>query len=92
MIDNPCFLQCGVNCNSAETISTKRWKKMETETKDWKSLDKFRNVFESADWEKEAEGIHIYEKCYITLSSKLPFQQSRKRKGERKCWKNSKDA
>ena len=80
VMDYPCFLQCGVNCNSTETISTERWKQLETKTKDWKGLDKFGNVFESTDWEKGAEGLHVHERCYITLSSKRSLQQSRKRK------------
>ena len=38
--DYHCLLQCGVNCNSTETISTEMWKQLETQTKDWKGLDK----------------------------------------------------
>ena len=43
-------------------------------------MEKFGNVFESTDWEKGAEGLHIHERCYITLSSRRSLQQSRKRK------------
>ena len=32
-MDYHCLLQCGVNCNSTETISTERWKQLETKTK-----------------------------------------------------------
>ena len=53
---------------------------METKAKDWKGLDKLGSVFESTDWENGAEGLLFYERCYITLSSKWPLQQSRKRK------------
>ena len=49
VMDYLCFLQCGVNCNSTETISTEKWKQLETKTKDWKGLDKFENIFESTD-------------------------------------------
>ena len=79
-MDYPCFLQCGVNCNSTESNSTKRCKQLETKTKDWEDLDKFGNVFESTDWEKGAEGLHVHERYYITLSSRRSLQQSRKRK------------
>ena len=88
VMDYPCFLQCVVNCNSTETISTGRWKQLETKTKDWKSLDKFGNVFESTDWEKGAKGLHVYEGCYITLLSKWSLQQSQKRK-EKESAENS---
>ena len=57
--DYHCLLQCGVNCNSTETISTEMWKQLETQTKDWKGLDKFGNIFESTDWEKATEGLLI---------------------------------
>ena len=88
MMDYPCFLQCGVNRNSTETISTERWKQSETKTKDWKGLEKFENIFKSTDWEKGAEELHVHERCYITLTSKRSPQQSRKRKEKenaRKC-------
>ena len=65
-----CLLQCGVNCNSTETISTERCKQLETNTTDWKGLNKFGHTFESSDCEKGAEGLHVHERCYITLSSK----------------------
>ena len=45
-------LQCKVNCNSAETISIERWKQLEIKTKNWK-FEKFENLFERTDWEKE---------------------------------------
>ena len=51
-----CLLQFGMNCNSTETINTERWKQLETNTTDWKSLNKFGHTFESTDCEKGAEG------------------------------------
>ena len=49
MTDYHCLLQCGMNCNSTETISTERWKQLETKVKVLKVLDKFGNVLESTD-------------------------------------------
>ena len=51
-----CLLQFGMNCNSTETINTERWKQLETNTTDWKGLNKFGHTFESTDCEKGAEG------------------------------------
>ena len=79
-MDYLCFLQCGVKYNSTESNTTKRWKQLETKTKDWEDLDKFGNVFESTDWEKGAEALHVRERYYITLSSRQSLQQSRERK------------
>ena len=53
-----------MNCNSIETINTERWKQLETKTKDWKG----------------AEGLHVHERYYITLSSKQSLKQTRIRK------------
>ena len=78
----PCLLQCGVNCNSFETISTERWKQLETKTKDWKGLDNF---------EKRAEGLHVHERCCMSLSSKLSLQLSQKRKEKENAEKNFSD-
>ena len=69
-----------MNCNSTETISTERLKRLGTKTEDWKGSDKFGNVFERTDWEKVAEGLDVHERCYITLSSKRSLQQSWKGK------------
>ena len=80
MMDYFCLLQCGVNWNSSETISTERWKQLETKAKDLKDLGKFGNVYESTHWEKGAEELHVHERCYIKLSSKRSLQQSRRRK------------
>ena len=80
VMEYPCFLKCGVNCNSTETISSGRWKQLETKSKDYNGLDKFGNVFGSTDCEKGAEEFHIHERCYITLSFKWSLQQSWKRK------------
>ena len=43
-------------------------------------MDKFGNAFESIDWEKAAEGLHVHERCYITLASKLSHNLGRERK------------
>ena len=86
-MDYDCLLQYRVIWNSTETSSTERWKQLKTKTKDWKGLGNFRNIFESTDWAKGAEGLHVHERCYITLSSKQSLQQSRKRK-EKKMLKN----
>ena len=67
MTDYHCLLQCGMNCNSTETISTERWKQLETKVKVLKVLDKFGNVLESTDWEKGAEGLHFHEKCHTLI-------------------------
>ena len=41
-----------------------------------------RNVFESTDLQKGAEGLYFHEKSYITLSSKRSIQHIWKRKEE----------
>ena len=87
MMDYHCLYQCEVNCNSTETISTEKWKQMKTKVKDWKGSGKFENVFESTDWEKGAEGLHVHKGCYITLSSKWSLQQSRKKKDKKSAEK-----
>ena len=43
-------------------------------------MDKFGNAFESTDWEKAAEGLHVHERCYITLASELSHNLGRERK------------
>ena len=57
--------QCGMNCNSNKSINAERWKQLKTKSKDWEGLDKIGNVFESTDWEKEAEGLHFHERRYL---------------------------
>ena len=91
MMDYPCLLQCGVLCNSVETISSESWRQLETKAKDWKDLQNFGNVFESTNWEKRAEGLHFHERCYITPSSKPSLQQSQKRTEKENAKKNSND-
>ena len=71
-----------MNCNSFETISTERWKQLETKIKDWKGLHNF---------EKRAEGLHVNERCYISLSSKPSLQHSQKRKEKENAEKNFSD-
>ena len=61
-----------MNSNSSESISAEKWKQLETKTKDWKCLERF--VFESTNWDKRAEGLHLYERCYITISTKRSLQ------------------
>ena len=67
--DYHCLLQCGVNCNSTETISTEMWKQLETQTKDWKGLDKvweyiWKHWLGKGNWRVA----HLW-KMLITLSS-----------------------
>ena len=70
MMEYYCLLQCGVNYHSTETITNKRWKQLGAKTKDWRDLDKFRNLFESIEWEKGPEWVRLHERCYLTLSLK----------------------
>ena len=62
------FLLCGLHCNSIQTITTERWKLLETKTKNWKGLGKFGNVLECTDWEKQAEVLHVKD---VTSHSNL---------------------
>ena len=86
MMDYHCLLQCGVNCHITETISNKRWKQLGLKTKDWRGLEKFRNLFESTEWEIGAEGVRLNERCYLTLSLSSAWSILNE-KGERKCRK-----
>ena len=67
------LLQCEVNCNLSEIISTERWKRLETKAKDWKGLDKFGNAFESTDWEEEAlaRPWKMLYQCMLDVTSKM---------------------
>ena len=90
MMDYHYLFQNEVKCNSTKTISTEKWKQMETKIKEWKGMEKFGNVSESTDWEKGVEGLHVHKWCCIRLSSKRSLQHLWKRT-EKKCWKNSSD-
>ena len=65
-----------------QMFSGERWKQLETKTKDWKSLHNF---------EKRAEGLHVHERCYISLSSKPSLQLSQKRNEKENAAKNFRD-
>lgn len=78
-----CVLQCGLNCNLSDVISTDKWEKLKLKTEDWKGLDKFGTIFESTSWEQGPHGFYIHTNCYITVSSKRSLQQSKNRNKEK---------
>ena len=69
--DDHCLLQFGMNCNSTETMSTERWKQLETKTKDWKVLDKFGRFWQKNETRKTGKFMRV-----STFSGRREFKHT----------------
>ena len=85
----PCFLSCGVNCNSTETISTGRWKQLETKTKVGKVWTSSEMHLKALTGRKRLRGCTSMKD--VTSHSHLSCHTISEGKG-RKCWKISNDS
>ena len=86
MMDCHYLLQCGLNCNSSETLSTERWKQLKTKTKEWKSLERF--VFEVLNGKRELKGCKPVKDA-ASQSHLWVTSATLEENGERKYWKYS---
>ena len=82
MSESYCFLQCGELCteNDMSNITNEKWENMKSKSKDWRGLDKFGNLYESADWESGPAGKCIHKNCQLILRSKEKLEKAKKRK------------
>ena len=80
-----CILQCGTLCenndnNSLFNISLDRWETIKKQSKLWKGLDKFSDVFDSVDWDNGPAGKCMHDSCRLKIMTNKKLQQAIKRK------------
>ena len=74
-----CVLKCGKPCisgDSIDKITLDSWSKIQTNAKEWKGLDKFRDVWDTNNWEDGQQRRFMHNNCYITLCSSKKREQA----------------
>ena len=74
-----CVLKWGKPCTSRDSIdkiTLDKWGKIQTSAKEWKGIDKFGDLWDTANWEDGQKGRFMYNSCYITLRSSKKREQA----------------
>ena len=75
-----CVLKCGLTCDSSDTITQRRWDRLQSKSRAWTGLDRFGDVHETTSWENGPAGYHMHNSCYITISFSVQLIKAKQRK------------
>ena len=64
---------CGKQCHakdSIDKITDDKWTKIKANAEQWRSLDRFGDVWDNVNWDNGQHGLYMHNSCYISLCSK----------------------
>ena len=74
-----CILMFGKQCHakdSIDKITDDKWTKIKANAEQWRSLDRFGDVWDNVNWDNGQHGLYMHNSCYISLCSKQHLQKA----------------